>query len=469
MVIVLCTLYHIYLIARKDANTQRLGQQLLEQDISNYNQENVAQENFPKTINPSINLSFNLQTPEETVQLKRSLCDRLVLSFSVIHNTEKLLGSGDAAHLGPLSSLQLVLTFGLFASQAFSFGLLVTPQLLRNWVQTVPYQLLTSDKYWFVRAPSLWADGLVCLLGVAIVLSQFALLRSKRQSEFGYFAYLFGRWFPISAAMFGALLLLYLLPLIGDGPFWYINRNWLWPACTRPSSLVSSFLYYSNWNPTFLDYTIKDEFSVVSRLLGGERCPLSKSALSLIQCNPPTWFFSVSTQLYMLAPLVFLPLYRWPKLGLTLVLALLLVSPLATLAPSLLSGHPTFLEMTAHTSLTSIYRSYHQYTSNTFQYLTALLIGLLTGYLIEAKPNIRFGGKIVESLFWLLSLLTIGCTFAWNNTFWEFNKANDGNNALAWFVVSKFTFTGSLAYLTYMCCTSRARKCGDQLALYRNN
>lgn len=275
VVIVLCTLYHIYLIACKDANTQRLVQQLLEQDISNNNQENVTQENFSKAVNSSINLSFNLQTRKETVELKRSLCEQLVLSFSVIHNTEKLLGSGDAARQGPLSSLQLVLTFGLFASQAFSFGLLVTPQLLRNWVQTVPYQLLTSDKYWFVRAPSLWVDGLVCLLGVAIVLSQFALLRCKRHSEFGYFAYLFRRWFTLSAAMFGALMLLYLLPLMGDGPFWYINRNWLWPACTRTSSLVSSFLYYSNWNPTFIDYTIKDKFSVVSRLPGGERYLLS--------------------------------------------------------------------------------------------------------------------------------------------------------------------------------------------------
>lgn len=283
----LATLYHVYLVAHQDPKTLAKVATRTEDASSNGNseQEKFSQKRSSNSKNGKFNLSLKLEEPKATVELSRSFCEQLVLSFSVIHNTGKLLGSsGDpaaASGLGHLSSISLLFTFGLFASQAFSFGLLVTPQLLRNWVQTVPYQMLTSDRYWFVRVPSLWVDGLVCLLGVAIVLRQFALLRSKRNSEFGYFAYLFGRWCTLSAAMFGALMLLFLLPLLGDGPFWYLNTNWLWPACTRSSSLVASFLYYSNWNPTFSDYTINDEFSVVSvgafpRAGGGTR-PLKSS------------------------------------------------------------------------------------------------------------------------------------------------------------------------------------------------
>src|SRR5699024_10109395 len=100
--------------------------------------------------------------------------------------------------------------------------------------------------------------------GVAIMHSQFSALSGSR-GQFGYFAYIWKRWYRLSVAMFGALLLLFLLPLTGDGPFWYITKNWMWPACTSSSSLFSSFLYYSNWNPSFNNYTIEDKFSVVSK------------------------------------------------------------------------------------------------------------------------------------------------------------------------------------------------------------
>ncbi len=161
-------------------------------------------------------------------------------------------------------------------------------------------------------------------------------------------------------------------------------------------------------------------------------------------------------QLIMLAPLVFLPLLRRPKLGLTLLLALLLLlGPLGTLAPYLISGRPTFLELTSHTSLTSMYAAYHQYTSSTGQYITSLLIGLLSGYLlVEKRRNggwAALSGKTaLQVLLSILSLVVIGLVFAWNNTFWVFNENFSTTSALAWYVSSKFLFTGAVACLTYI-------------------
>lgn len=160
----------------------------------------------------------------------------------------------------------------------------------------------------------------------------------------------------------------------------------------------------------------------------------------------------------MLAPVVFLPLYRSPKRGVAVLLLLLLLSPLATLMPYLVTGKATFLELTSHPSLTEMYGAFHQYTSSTFQYVTSMLIGLLTGYLIESKASSGspLAGKVLHSVYCIISLAAVVFVFAWNNTFWVFNQNNSTTLALAWFVSSKFLFSGALAYITYMCANGRA-------------
>ena len=211
-----------------------------------------------------VNLCLNLEGSRAELKPVRSICQQFAITFSVVHNTKKLLSPEKTSFMGLVHTIQLLFTFLLFASQSFTFGLLVTPQLLRNWVNTVPYQLVSDDRYWFARMPSVWVDGLVFITGVSIVLRQAEFFQTHSSRSFGYFAYFWRHWFRHSVPMFGALLLLFLLPLTGNGPFFYLNRNWLWPACTRTPSLVSSFLYYSNWNQALDDYTIKDEFPVVS-------------------------------------------------------------------------------------------------------------------------------------------------------------------------------------------------------------
>jgi len=151
-------------------------------------------------------------------------------------------------------------------------------------------------------------------------------------------------------------------------------------------------------------------------------------------------------------------MYRWPRLGVSVALIALLLSPFATLSTRLLTGNPTFLEWTRATSLTQILRAFHQYTTNTFQYVTSLLVGLLTGYLIERKPKIQFGGPVMEGIFFALSFASFVLTFAWHNAFWKTNQENSELSVLAWLVSSKFMFTGALSYISYMCCTERGGK-----------
>lgn len=168
----------------------------------------------------------------------------------------------------------------------------------------------------------------------------------------------------------------------------------------------------------------------------------------------------MSTQLYLLAPLVFIPLFRWPRFGLGLTIAIIVLSPLSTLSPRILLGHPTYLEAGKFGSISEGIRGFLNYHTNPVQYVTALSIGLLTGYLIKCKPNMRIpGGRVTELILWLSSFSSIVLIFAWHNSFWEINKVNSEYNILAWFVMSKFMIASSLGFISYMCCTGRGGEC----------
>lgn len=164
----------------------------------------------------------------------------------------------------------------------------------------------------------------------------------------------------------------------------------------------------------------------------------------------------MSTQLYVIAPLLFLPLYRWPRFGIGLLSFVILISPLSTISPTLFLGHPTYLELTKLNSVSEMLRSFLNYHTNPVQYITPLSIGILTGYLIKRHPNLKIlGGRPVEILCWIASFSTFVIFYCWNNSFWDINKVNSSLNALSWFMTSKLFTSAALGYICYMCCTGR--------------
>lgn len=99
--------------------------------------------------------------------------------------------------------------------------------------------------------------------GVMLIFTQFSQLR-KSNGTFSFFIYLWKRWFRLSVAMLGTFFVIFLFPLVGDGPLWFINKQWFLPACKNTASIVSSFLYYSNWNLPMKNYNFTSSFPIVS-------------------------------------------------------------------------------------------------------------------------------------------------------------------------------------------------------------
>ena len=84
----------------------------------------------------------------------------------------------------------------------------------------------------------------------------------------------------------------------------------------------------------------------------------------------------MSTQLYIMAPLFFLALFRFPKYGIALILVTLGISPLLTALPRIMTGYPSYVEVTKWTDLSNITKAITHYHMNPALYVTALMIGM---------------------------------------------------------------------------------------------
>lgn len=175
----------------------------------------------------------------------------------------------------------------------------------------------------------------------------------------------------------------------------------------------------------------------------------------------------MSTQLYLFAPLIFLSMFFYPSCGVTFTLIVLLVSPIFTLLPRLLTGFVTYAEATKFTSLSDGWATIMHYHMNPSLYVTSLTIGMLTGYLIKRHPNIKFpGGRFSERALWLISFLgTVGIFLWFDSFFGDYRAHTTATEAMSWWVISKFVFPGFLAVTCYLCCTGRGGTVNNLLTI----
>lgn len=155
-IVLASSLYHLYLVYVSEPLQQR---PLIEaSDFNNNNGHGLANLDCTK----SIVLSDKLEAAPIASEPKRAVWQQFILAFSAVHNTEKLFRVDN--RYGVLDTVRLILTFFVYALQAFHFTAEFTAQMLRSIADTVPMEMATSNAYWFARTPGLWIDGFMFTL-----------------------------------------------------------------------------------------------------------------------------------------------------------------------------------------------------------------------------------------------------------------------------------------------------------------
>ncbi|XP_065345174.1 nose resistant to fluoxetine protein 6-like [Cloeon dipterum] len=205
------------------------------------------------------------------------------------------------------------------------------------------------------------------LLG-GILVTYVPLVDQSKGRKFNIWKYYIYRYLRITPAL--AVVTWYLSSLhiyIGQGPMWYITAGFSRTICRE------------NWWPTLL---------YISNYVYDN-------------CLGQAWYLSVDMQLALLAPIVIIPLLKWPNYGLGLIAILSCACFGAMFGVTYVERFPwTFIMKPG----TDISRYMDLYYRNTPLRAMPYLVGMALGYILSKKRNIKLP-KWAVALGWFLSTL----------------------------------------------------------------
>lgn len=262
-IVALCTIYHLYylyLTANDESGDN------MDQKINNHSHSKKAQSSETDSIASQASLKC-AESKVKAASQQLSL-HNILIAFSIIKNTESIFEKCENDRFVVVDTLRVLLTMMAFPIMEFNMNAYATPHLFSNFGETGSIPVVMKDRYWFARIPSQWNDCFVVLLSIMLVVSQFKALK-RQAGKFNYLGYLWRRWFRLTVAMAGALLLIYLFPLSGDGPMWWNGELRFVRNCKSTDRLLSMFGHYNNWNLWQHDYRYVNEMMPqVSCVLG---------------------------------------------------------------------------------------------------------------------------------------------------------------------------------------------------------
>lgn len=217
---------------------------------------------------------------------------KLLTSFSLLRNFQTLTSqerdAGDIRSAHSIRFIHAVLLVLSHKAGAFSFN------PCTNRTRTV--QLLDGPWSGIIRAGSLYTDLFLMLSGMLTAYSLFGKL--KRRGEIKVLKEYASRYLRIMPSLaFLIVFCTFILPLLGDGPQWSLVVDHNASLCKQ--HWWRNLLFIHNW------------FGFAN------------------MCLTHTHHIGVDTELFLLAPLMVLIMWKWPKQGVGAIIVLAIMSTCA--------------------------------------------------------------------------------------------------------------------------------------------
>nr|CAD7201995.1 unnamed protein product [Timema douglasi] len=228
---------------------------------------------------------------------------------------------------------------------------------------------------------------------------------------------IFGELTPAYAAMIAVFATVYVY--LGSGPGWHngvehqsemCRENWLW-----------NILYVNN----YVDSNRK--------------------------CMLQTWYLSADMHLFLFAPLLVYPLWKWPKLGKVVMVTAIGVSVTIPLATIYIYNYPGVHYSSLHDDLLSDYAQYIYYP--THQRMSPYFAGLALGYILHGYRNTKKCTipKWVSIFFWCLSLTTLAAVIFGPYEMIQFDHQYDVIESSIYGGVHRFAWAIAVGWIVLAC------------------
>ncbi|XP_068082889.1 nose resistant to fluoxetine protein 6 [Anabrus simplex] len=340
--------------------------------------------------------------------------EKILLAFSVPANWRKLLDTKqNPGNVGCIDGIRTLSTLWVIVAHKMLFLTtepLVNKVMLINFIQDIHKMPLANC--------TLNVDTFFVISGF---LRGYNMLGELQNGRFKYLSSLVQRYLRLSPPYFimigfYASLLMYL----GSGPAWNETTGVNSLYCRE--SWIFNILYVNNY------------FNI-------ERL-----------CVMQSWYLSADLQLFLLAPLVLYPLWRWPTAGKLLAAGLLILSVVPPVAAIFISQCPGIPIMSAREDKLIEYMMYIYAT--THNRLSPYLIGLSLGFVLDQLRH----RDIALSRFWVATGWVVSSTLFLAITFgpYKMMQMDYTYNAVemaAYGGLHRLVWGAAVAWLVFACHT----------------
>ncbi|XP_070533928.1 nose resistant to fluoxetine protein 6-like [Ptychodera flava] len=360
----------------------------------------------------------NKSTIHELKKKTPGILGRILISFSVVTNGRKLLGtsSGTAGTISAINGIRVISMMWIILGHSYFFSLssigdfyYVINEVFTRFSSLVLYTgVFGVDTFFFL------SGCLVCY----VTLKQL----HKTKGRLNWFLFYFHRWWRLTPA-FGLMLLIWstVTLYLGDGPIH--DQNVLGYQRPCKDYWWATILYFNNLFPW---------------------PPFSNT------CMNWTWYLATDMQLFVLSPFFIIPLYKSPKVG-TFVVGLFTVISVAILAVvNTYYGYPLPSDPTYYND--NLIGGDLVYPTP-WGHLQAYLVGIYLGYVL-----CRLDGQKIKINKWFN--LTMWCVAIGSGLAVIFGQypSLTGNHPDQWIAtlynsVTGFVFVGAVAWVIFACAT----------------
>ena len=157
----------------------------------------------------------------------------------------------------------------------------------------------------------------------------------------------------------------------------------------------------------------------------------------------------------MLAPILFLVLHRFPKIGVFWNLLLVLIGIVICIIPRMILDIPFIYESMEFKSIWTTINLVRLYYWRADPHLVSYALGFFGGYLIRKKPNLYFGGRIGELFLWVVSSSLTLYSILWSNQFWKPYYHLTKTEVILFLAFCKLMYLCGWFWMIYACATGR--------------
>ncbi|XP_077532446.1 O-acyltransferase like protein-like [Haemaphysalis longicornis] len=334
-----------------------------------------------------------------------------LLCFSAYSNARKLLAPEDKPDsLRVLHGIRfLSMTWIIFGHSYFFIEHVQPFRGLFNGHEMYSENFFFSGIINFTLA----VDSFFLISGLLVVYTNWKEL-TESNGRLNVIRFLFNKYWRMAPPLLLSLGLLFLMPVLGDGPFWNDIMGTEIRLCEK--SWWSNLLFINNfWE-------------------------------SKQMCLVATWYLACNFQFFVISVFILIPLYNWPAVGLSITFLLLL-------AGSIVSGVITFLlklppGLIFYPDLDTVSDLVTYVYHKPYNHIGPYCVGVFLGYIIVKHRTVKVK-PLTQVVGWCASF-SVGVAVLWAAYRWNAELPSPPVAAL-YAATHRVAWCIALAWLTFAC------------------